>query len=121
MLWNLLASFLVSFSKYQNECNVYLVLTAGFLSRKSWDCETCIADVQAMADVGMSNDASMAIQDTLQGPAFCEAEDLGLTEDQVATCKTYTEGIGNAFGFIFFKIGEHAADVCRDLYQICEA
>ena len=73
-----------------------------------------------MAEVGMSPAASIQIQAVIQGPAFCEAEDLGLTEEQVAACKQFTEGIGGAFGLIFNYVGQYASEVCTDLYEICE-
>ena len=74
-----------------------------------------------MAEVGMSPAASIQIQAVIQGPAFCEAEDLGLTDEQVAACKQFTEGIGGAFGLIFYHVGELAQDICAELYEICEA
>ena len=96
-------------------------LNSRLFIRKTWDCDTCVADVRALAEVGMSQDAGMAIQEILQGPAFCEAEDLGLSEEDVATCKTFTDGIGGAFGLIFYHVGDLAQEICTRLYQICEA
>ena len=90
------------------------------LFRKTWDCDTCVADVQALSAVGQSPEAGAAIVATLQGPAFCQAEDLALDADQVAACQGYVDKADLAFGLIFQLIGEHATDVCRDLYQICE-
>eukprot|EP00093_Oithona_nana_P012189 12189.XXX_697826_698237_1 [CDS] Oithona nana genome sequencing. len=88
--------------------------------QKAWDCDTCIADVQAMANVGMGPEASNAIQAVIQGPAFCESEDLGLTDEQVGTCKQFTDGIGGAFGLIFNYVEQLAPEICTDLYGICE-
>ena len=68
----------------------------------------------------MSPAASIQIQAVIQGPAFCEAEDLDLTEEQVATCKQFTEGIGGAFGIIFNYVEQLAPEICAELYEICE-
>ena len=121
MLWNLLVNFLVLFSKEGILRIITFIFKQVFQFRKAWDCDTCIADVQAMASVGMGPEASNAIQAVIQGPAFCEAEDLDLTEEQVATCKQFTEGIGNAFGIIFNYVGQLAPEICVEVYGICEA
>ena len=113
-------NFLVLFSKELILRIITFIFKQVFQFRKAWDCDTCIADVEAMANVGMGPEASNAIQAVIQGPAFCEAEDLDLTEEQVATCKQFTEGIGNAFGIIFNYVGQLAPEICAELYEICE-
>ena len=58
----------------------------------------------------------------LEGPAFCKAEDLGLTEEQIKVCDTYVKvGAVKGFQYIFKLVGEYARNVCTDLYQVCEA
>ena len=111
-------NFLVLFSKEGILRIITFIFKQVFQFRKAWDCDTCIADVQAMANVGMGPEASNAIQAVIQGPAFCEG--MELTEEQVATCKQFTEGIGGAFGIIFKYVGQLAPEICAELYEICE-
>ena len=102
------------------DCAITLT-TILVIFRKAWDCDTCVADVQALSAVGQSEEAGAAIVATLQGPAFCQAEDLALDADQVAACQGYVEKSDLAFGLIFQVVGDLARDICTDLYQICEA
>ena len=88
--------------------------------RKAWDCTTCIADVQALSGAGQSPEAGQAIITTLQGPAFCQADDLALNDDQVKDCQGYVSRADLAFGLVFEKVGLVAQDVCAALFQICE-
>ena len=69
-----------------------------------------------------SKEAAEGLAKYLEGPAFCKAEDLGLTEEQIKVCDGYVKGGAvKGFQYIFKLIGEYAKDVCTDLYQICEA
>ena len=113
-------NFLVLFSKELILRIITFIFKQVFQFRKAWDCDTCIADVEAMANVGMGPEASNAIQAVIQGPAFCESEDLGLTDEQVGTCKQFTDGIGGAFGLIFNYVEQLAPEICAGLYGICE-
>ena len=86
------------------------------LPKSTWDCDSCIADVRAFAEVGMSQETGMAIQEALQGPAFCEDEDLGLSDEEMIACKQFTDGIGGAFGLIFNYVGKQAYQICQNRY-----
>ena len=89
--------------------------------QKAWDCETCVADVQAVSAVGQSPETGAVIVATLQGPAFCQAEDLALDAAQVEACQGYVSRADLAFNLIFAAVGDLARSVvCVDLYQICE-
>ena len=74
-----------------------------------------------MSAVGQSEGAGVAIVETLQGPAFCQAEDLALNEDQVKACQGYVSRADLAFGLVFQAVGDLAREICVELYQICEA
>ena len=91
-------------------------------SRKAWDCDTCVADVKVVSTLMTSDDAMKGLATYLEGPAFCKAEDLGLTGEQMDICDTYVEaGAVKGFQYIFQLVGEYAKDICTDNYQICEA
>lgn len=91
-----------------------------FSHRKTWDCDTCIADVQALSRIGQSDQAGQNIVSVLQGPAFCQDPDLALTPDQVTKCQMYVKPVDAAFGVVFKMVGDQAKDFCADVYQICQ-
>ena len=69
-----------------------------------------------------SPEAAIALAKHLEGPAFCKAEDLGLTEDQIKVCDMYVKGGAvKGFQYVFKLVGQYARNVCTDLYQVCEA
>ena len=84
-------------------------------SKNSWNCDSCQAHVKGLAEVGMSQETGIAIQEVLQGPAFCEAEDMGLSGEEVAACKQFTDGIGGAFRRIFYYVGQQAFEICSGI------
>ena len=88
----------------------------------AWDCDTCLADLVAVAAVWNSEAAAQGIAEGLSGPAFCESPDLGLGEEQLAVCKNYVQTAGPlGFQFIFRLIGEYNLEVCTELYGACQA
>ena len=87
--------------------------------RKTWDCDTCVADVQALMASGQSPEAGQYIVATLQGPAFCAADDLNLSPEQVDTCQVYVSRADLAFGLVFQAVSDLALDVCAELYAVC--
>ena len=89
--------------------------------KEDWDCDTCVAFVQSFSGVGLMEETGAAIVATLQGPAFCQAEDLMLDADQVAACQEDVKTTPAAFNMVFAAVGEMARDICVDLYQACDA
>ena len=81
---------------------------------KAWDCDTCVADVQATANLIDSKEAGEALAHHLEGPAFCKSEDLGLDAEQVLVCDEYVKtGAVKGFQYIFKLVGQHAHRVCH--------
>ena len=103
-----------------HELDVSCELPSSFIW-KAWNCNTCMADVRAVSAVGQTPETGAMIVDTLQGPAFCQAEDLALNADQVAVCQGYVSRIDLAFNLIFDAVGDSAREICVELYQICDA
>ena len=90
-----------------------------FFYRKTWDCDTCIADVQVLSSYGQTPEAGAGIVATLQGPAFCQNPDLGLSGEELANCQTAMATADQPFALVYKKVGELAQDICTELYQIC--
>lgn len=89
---------------------------------KAWDCDTCVADVQATANLIDSKEAGEALAHHLEGPAFCKSDDLGLDDEQVLVCDEYVKtGAVKGFQYIFKLVGQHAHRACHDVYGICGA
>ena len=92
------------------------------VNRKAWDCDTCIADVEAVSTLMDSEMAADGLTLYLEGEAFCKAEDLGLTEEQMDVCDMYVKtGAVKGFQYIFKLVGDYAKDICTENYQVCEA
>ena len=53
---------------------------------RQWDCDTCIADVQAVASAYGSMEGVNAIIEALSGEAFCMNAEIGLDEEQQMAC-----------------------------------
>ena len=88
-------------------------------SRTSWDCVSCIADVHALSSYGQTPEAGAGIVATLQGPAFCQNPDLGLSGEELANCQNAMATADQPFALVYKKVGELAEEVCTELYQIC--
>ena len=78
-----------------------------------------MADVEAVGKVGQSTETAEAVIARLQGPAFCQAEDLKLTEEQVADCQKRVPKAARGFSMIFETLTTNAKNVCVDLFNIC--
>ena len=88
----------------------------------TWNCDTCVADIQAVSKLMDSAEAGTALAHHLQGHAFCKADDLGLTAQQAHVCAQYVEaGAVKGFQYIFKLVGQYALDICTDNYEVCEA
>ena len=81
----------------------------------------CVHEVHAMAQLMDSPEAAQAIAHHLEGPAFCQSEELGLDEDQVQECMANVRGGAvKGFQYIFKIVGEHARMVCHEQFGLCE-
>ena len=88
---------------------------------KAWDCDTCVADLQATGKLVDSKEAGEALAKHLEGPAFCKSEDLGLDAEQIKVCDEYVKtGAVKGFQYVFKLVGEHARRACHEVYGICE-
>ena len=72
-----------------------------------------------MSSYGQSPEAGAGIVATLQGPAFCQNPDLGLSGEELANCQTAMATADQPFALVYSKVGELAKDICTELYQIC--
>merc|ERR1712242_543475 len=86
---------------------------------RSWDCDTCKADVGAVADVYVK--ATDWIVKHLEGEGFCADPDLGLEGEQLEYCKTVIKGfMPPALKTIMGKLKADANNVCAGVYEgIC--
>ena len=55
----------------------------------TWNCDKCKADVGAVGTLLVSDDATNAAVDMLQGKAFCQDPGMGLSGDDIKTCEMY--------------------------------
>ena len=88
----------------------------------AWDCDTCKADVVAVAEVWNSEAAAVGITDGLSGPGFCESPDFGFNDEQLAVCKTFVEAAAAAgFQLVFRAVAQYNVEFCTELYGVCQA
>merc|ERR1712018_980750 len=72
-------------------------------------CHGLDPEGQRMARLMDSPEAAQAIAHHLEGPAFCQSEELGLDEEQVQECmENVRRGAVKGFQYIFKIVGEHA-------------
>ena len=85
---------------------------------RTWDCDTCQADVKAVGAILTSDQASEAVVVGLRGQAFCQDPALGLSEEQVIGCQDFISAFMPAALQTFFrKMDENSDKICANLYQ----
>ena len=67
-----------------------------------------------------SEEAAMAIVNAMNGEAFCQDPELGLSEEQVAGCQGFIEAFMPPALSAYFETDDpSAAYVCGKYYGIC--
>ena len=91
--------------------------TCDFSLAKTWDCQTCLHDVWAFANVMTSEAAAVDLVNDLSGPHFCQSPDLALDESQVQQCQVYLKDfLPKALKLLFFLPSEEDASFACNLY-----
>ena len=88
---------------------------------KTWDCQTCLQDVWAFANVMTSEAAALDLVNDLSGPYFCQSPDLDLNESQIGQCQAYLRDfLPKALKILFFIPSEEdASSTCKYYYDLC--
>ena len=91
------------------------------IGRKAWDCDTCIADVDATAHAYATMEGTNAVVNALQNESFCMSGEMELDEAQVATCQAIIgEFMPRALRVIGGACHAMAKDICHAWYDgIC--
>ena len=95
--------------------------TCDFSLSKTWDCQTCLQDVWAFANVMTSEAAALDLVNDLSGPYFCQSPDLDLNESQIGQCQAYLRDfLPKALKILFFIPSEEdASSTCKYYYDLC--
>lgn len=87
---------------------------------KAWDCDTCLADLKAIADIASSDEAAVGVVEGLSGEAFCQSPDLGLTEEQVNGCQGFVSAfMPPALPVVFGPLAENGKTACNAVFGVC--
>ena len=88
---------------------------------KTRDCQTCLQDVWAFANVMTSEAAALDLVNDLSGPYFCQNPDLDLNESQIGQCQAYLKDfLPKALKILFFIPSEEdASSTCKYYYDLC--
>ena len=95
--------------------------TCDFSLAKTWDCQTCLHDVWAFANVMTSKAAAVDLVNDLSGPYFCQSAELALDESQIEECQVYIEEfLPKALELLFYLPSEEdASATCKLYYGLC--
>ena len=95
--------------------------TCDFSLAKTWDCQTCLHDVWAFANVMTSEAAAVDLVNDLSGPYFCQSAELALDESQIEECQVYIEEfLPKALQLLFYLPSEEdASATCKLYYGLC--
>ena len=95
--------------------------TCDFSLAKTWDCQTCLHDVWAFANVMTSEAAAVDLVNDLSGPYFCKSAELALDESQIEECQVYIEEfLPKALQLLFYLPSEEdASATCKLYYGLC--
>ena len=95
--------------------------TCDFSLTKTWDCQTCLHDVWAFANVMTSEAAAVDLVNDLSGPYFCQSAELALDESQIEECQVYIEEfLPKALQLLFYLPSEEdASATCKLYYGLC--
>ena len=100
-------------------CDVYTWVTVShFHIYRIWDCDTCTKDVTLVGDFMVSETASNAIIENLNGEDFCQDPEMNLDENQIEVCQEYISAfMPQALGVLFGNLNE--VDICNSVFNIC--
>ena len=85
----------------------------------TWNCDKCKADVGAVGTLLVSDDATNAAVEMLQGKDFCQDPGMGLSGDDIKTCQTYIgKYIPPIMQHMFNGLGDHAELICTHMFHL---
>ena len=83
------------------------------VNQRSWDCSTCKEDVELAGAAYAQKEGIEEWIKALEGKAFCKSPGLGLTEEQIETCKMII------LEFIPFALKQMKIDIRENSQRIC--
>ena len=90
-------------------------------SKATWDCQTCVQDIQAFSNVMTSEAAAQDLVKDLSGPYFCQGNELALDESQVEECQAYVgDFLPKALKALFYLPADDIVKgTCSYYFDIC--